>query len=95
MCQVSLPVWYAVTTRPLWHCGRIPSWLTVSLSGEGGIDKFRLEKKFRKVIQDTEGSDSIFLRTLDLEDTRRAIDDVCEYDAFRDGFLLLPTLESM
>lgn len=84
-----------MTTRPLWHCVRLPSWLTESLSDEGGINKHRLERKFRKVVREIEGPDSIFLRTLDLEDTRRAIDDVCEYDAFKDGFLLLPTLESM
>ncbi|KAF8490287.1 hypothetical protein JB92DRAFT_3245347 [Gautieria morchelliformis] len=67
MLQVSLPVWYAVTTRPLWHCARIPSWLTVSLSEEGGINKFSLERHFRTVIQEIEGTDSKFLRTLDLE----------------------------
>ncbi|KAF8575165.1 hypothetical protein K439DRAFT_1545511 [Ramaria rubella] len=92
---VSLPVWYAVSTRPLWHCASLPSWLTTTLSEEGGIDKSRLEKMFRKVVQEIEGPDGLFLRTLDLEDTRRAIDDVCEYDAFKDGFLILPTLESI
>jgi hypothetical protein len=69
--------------------------LTATLSEEGRIDKTRLERMFRKVVYEIEGPSSLFLRALDLEDTRRAIDDVCEYDAFKDGFLLLPTLESM
>lgn len=92
---MSIPVWYATSTRPLWHCARLPSWLAATLSEEGHINKARLESMFRKVIYDIEGPDSLFLRALDLDDTRRAIDDVCEYDAFKDGFLLLPTLESM
>lgn len=41
------------------------------------------------------GIHSTFLRSLDLEDTRSTLDDLSTYDAFRDGFLLLPALENM
>ncbi|KIJ52533.1 hypothetical protein M422DRAFT_43378 [Sphaerobolus stellatus SS14] len=93
--MVSLPFWYNVTTRPLWHCANLPSWLSVSLSEGEEIEKERLERIFRSTIRKLEGPDGLFLRTIDLEDTRRAIDDLSEYDAFRDGFLLLPSLESI
>lgn len=94
---VSLPFWYAISTRPLWHCARLPSWLTISLceGSEDSFDKERLEIVFRKAIEDIDGANSVFLNALDLEDTRRTIDDLCDYDAFSDGFLLLPTLESL
>ena len=39
--------------------------------------------------------DPVFSRAVDADDTRHALDEVAEYDAFRDGFLVLPTLQSM
>ena len=39
--------------------------------------------------------DPIFARAVDMDDTRHALDEVAEYDTFRDGFLDLPTLQSM
>lgn len=35
------------------------------------------------------------MRALETDDTRQALNDMCEYDAFKDGFLLVPALESM
>lgn len=93
--QVSLPFWYNTTTRSLWHCASLPTWLRGSLSGQDGIDTDRLQHTFYVKIQKLGGVDNLFLRTLGVENTRRAIDEICEYDAFTDGFLLLPTLESM
>ena len=40
-------------------------------------------------------NDPVFARAVDADDTRHALDEVAEYDAFRDGFLVLPTLQSM
>lgn len=40
-------------------------------------------------------NDPIFSRAVDADDTRHALDEVAEYDAFRDGFLVVPTLQSM
>ena len=40
-------------------------------------------------------SDAVFARAVDTDDTRHALDEVAEYDTFRDGFLVLPTLQSM
>ena len=37
-------------------------------------------------------NDPVFARAVDADD---ALDEVAEYDAFRDGFLVLPTLQSM
>jgi hypothetical protein len=39
--------------------------------------------------------DPVFARAVDADDTRHALDEVAEYDTFRDGFLVLPTLQSM
>lgn len=36
-----------------------------------------------------------FLGAVDGDDTRCALHDLCDYDAFKDGFLLNPTLQSM
>lgn len=44
---------------------------------------------------EAEGPESPYLRALDSDDVRHALDEVTEYDAFKDGFLVLPTLESM
>jgi len=35
------------------------------------------------------------VRALETDDTRQALNDMCEYDAFKDGFLLVPALESI
>ena len=40
-------------------------------------------------------NDPVFARAVDADDTRHALDEVAEYDVFRDGFLVLPTLQSM
>ena len=40
-------------------------------------------------------NDPVFARAVDADDTRHALDEVAEYDTFRDGFLVLPTLQSM
>ncbi|KAI0322747.1 hypothetical protein OF83DRAFT_1048505 [Amylostereum chailletii] len=57
-------------------------------------DTARLLNVFRRTIADAGGD--AYLRELDAdEDMRHALDAVAEYDAFRDSFLVLPTLQSM
>ena len=53
--------------------------------------KQRLRSVFRAAVAD----DPVFARAVDADDTRHALDEVAEYDTFRDGFLVLPTLQSM
>ncbi|THH12295.1 hypothetical protein EW146_g7751 [Bondarzewia mesenterica] len=94
---VSIIDWQSTAIRPLWRCARPPHWLSPSLTGGNDEDqlKGRLFDVFRRTISEAEGPDSTFLRALDSDDTRHALDEVAEYDAFKDGFLVLPTLESM
>ena len=58
-------------------------------------DSARFAAIFRAEVVRVAGVESSFLRALDLDDTRSTLDDLSEYDAFRDGFLLLPALENM
>jgi hypothetical protein len=62
-----------------------------SLAGDDDACKQRLRGVFRGVV----ANDPVFARAVDADDTRNALDEVAEYDAFRDGFLVLPTLQSM
>ena len=62
-----------------------------SLVGEDDARKQRLRSVFRAAV----AGDPFFARAVDTDDTRHALDEVAEYDAFRDGFLVLPTLQSM
>ncbi|KDQ57328.1 hypothetical protein JAAARDRAFT_35953 [Jaapia argillacea MUCL 33604] len=87
--------WQGVATGPLWRCARLPRWLRPSISDEHIQEQSASSFIFKQKVQEMEGSDSSFLRALDNEDTRHALDDISGYDAFKDGFLLLPTLESM
>ncbi|GJJ08576.1 hypothetical protein Clacol_002795 [Clathrus columnatus] len=76
----------------------LPTWLTHSLSDSEesqSLCRERLTTIFRKSIQSIDGPDSLFLKALDMEQTRQTIDHICDYNAFTDGFLLLPTLESL
>jgi len=51
-------------------------------------DKESLAKVFRQTLIGIEGYHSLLLRGVDAEDTRHALEDICRYDAFKDGFLL-------
>lgn len=62
-----------------------------SLVGDDDAGKQRLRSVFRAAV----ANDPIFARAVDADDTRHALDEVAEYDAFRDGFLVVPTLQSM
>lgn len=63
---------------------------------EQTLDGERLTAVFRKSVQSLDGADSLFLKALDdMEQTRQTVDHICDYNAFTDGFLLLPTLESL
>jgi hypothetical protein len=62
-----------------------------SLVGDDDARKQRLRSVFRAAVAD----DPVFARAVDTDDTRHALDEVAEYDTFRDGFLVLPTLQSM
>lgn len=89
--QLALIDWQSASVRPLWRCGRTPYWLLPSLAGDDDACKQRLRSVFRAAVVD----DPVFARAVDADDTRHALDEVAEYDAFRDGFLVLPTLQSM
>jgi hypothetical protein len=62
-----------------------------SLAGDDDSRKRRLRGVFRAAV----ANDQVFARAVDADDTRHALDEVAEYDTFRDGFLVLPTLQSM
>ncbi|KAH9846685.1 hypothetical protein C2E23DRAFT_569322 [Lenzites betulinus] len=90
---VAVTGWRFVTTRPLWCCARLPAWLSPSMTTQ--THHARLANIFKAEVARLEGLDSLFLRALDLEDARSTLDDLSNYDAFRDGFLLLPALENI
>ena len=82
-----------MNTRPLWCCVRLPAWMSPSLASENRVNaKSAAIFKAAKVAR-IAGVNSPFLRSLAAEDTRSILDDLSIYDAFRDGFLLLPALE--
>lgn len=83
--------WQSASVRPLWRCARTPYWLLPSLVGDDDARKQRLRSVFRAAVAD----DPVFARAVDADDTRHALDEVAEYDTFRDGFLVLPTLQSI
>ncbi|KAI0719316.1 hypothetical protein C8T65DRAFT_636307 [Cerioporus squamosus] len=91
---LSVADWQYVNARPLWCCARLPPWLRPSLTATSG-DSSRLAAIFKAEVVRVAGINSTFLRSLDLEDTRSTLDDLSAYDAFRDGFLLLPALENI
>lgn len=86
-------------TRPLWRSARLPAWLSPSLTSNDAPEARARTRRLTEVVRQTiiklEGPQSVYLRALDSDDTRHALDEVTEYNAFTDGFLLLPTLESM
>lgn len=83
--------WQSASVRPLWRCARTPYWLLPSLVGDDDARKQRLRSVFRAAV----AGDPVFAHAVDTDDTRHALDEVAEYDAFRDGFLVLPTLQSI
>ncbi|KAF7794800.1 hypothetical protein EIP86_005942 [Pleurotus ostreatoroseus] len=108
--QVCITDWQFVNTRPLWCCARTPAWLRPSLSLSDDDDcgddseagKARLTAVFRQAAAAIPGPDAAaFVRALDGEDdagagaARCTLDDLADYDAFRDAFLLLPALENI
>ncbi|KAI0833519.1 hypothetical protein BC628DRAFT_1308600 [Trametes gibbosa] len=90
---IAVTGWRFATTRPLWCCARLPAWLSPSLTSQS--HHARLSRIFKATITRLEGPDSLFLRALELDDARSTLDDLSNYDAFRDGFLLLPALENI
>ena len=77
----------------MWRCGRTPYWLLPSLAGNSDDDAWK--QRLRGVFRAAVANDPVFARAVDADDTRHALDEVAEYDAFRDGFLVVPTLQSM
>jgi hypothetical protein len=58
---------------------------------EDTTERARLAKIFRRIA----GSLSPrFVSGLESDHVRQALEDVCQYDASKDGFFVLPTLES-
>ena len=68
-----------------------PYWLLPSLVGDDDASKQRLRSVFRAAV----ANDPVFARAVDADDARHALDEVAEYYAFRDGFLVVPTRQSM
>ncbi|KAI0749783.1 hypothetical protein C8Q80DRAFT_1163937 [Daedaleopsis nitida] len=92
---LSVADWQFTNTRPLWCCARLPPWMRPSMTAPKG-DSARLAAIFKAEVVRVAGADSPFLRALDLDDSSRStLDDLSVYDAFRDGFLLLPALENI
>ena len=58
-------------------------------------DNARFAAIFKAEVARITGLNAPFLRALGVEGTRDTLDDLSTYDAFRDGFLLLPALENM
>jgi len=54
-----------------------------------------LSATFCSEISRLDGPNSLFLRAVNADDTRYVLDDLADYDALRDGFLLLPALENI
>ncbi|KAI0783669.1 hypothetical protein C8Q75DRAFT_782852 [Abortiporus biennis] len=92
---VAIVDWQFLSTKPLWSCARLPSWLRPSIFNHSNGESDRLSAIFRAEIARLDGLDSIFIRALDSDDTRQTLDDFSDYDAFKDGFLLLPALENI
>ena len=83
--------WQSASVRPLWRCARTPYWVLPSLAGDNDAHKQCLRSVFHVAVT----SDPVFARAVDADDTCHALDEVVEYNAFCDGFLMLLTLQSM
>ncbi|KAH9037855.1 hypothetical protein EDB85DRAFT_2142196 [Lactarius pseudohatsudake] len=59
-----------------------------------GDDDDARKQRLRSVFRAAVSGDPVFARAVDTDDTRHALE-VAEYDTFRDGFLVLPTLQSI
>ncbi|KAH8117821.1 hypothetical protein DFH11DRAFT_1570878 [Phellopilus nigrolimitatus] len=93
---ISVVGWDCIQIKPLWQCGRIPRWLQTSMYDGDNNTKIRLSTIFRHAMINELGRDSPLIRALDEESVSRcSLHDLCDYDAFKDGFLLRPTLESI
>ncbi|PIL35548.1 hypothetical protein GSI_02276 [Ganoderma sinense ZZ0214-1] len=68
--------------------------MSPSLASENGSTS-KFAAIFTAEVARIAGIASPFLRSLAAEDTRSILDDLSTYDAFRDGFLLLPALENI
>ncbi|KAF8498785.1 hypothetical protein F5888DRAFT_1633991 [Russula emetica] len=76
---LALVDWQSASDRPLWCCD------------DDNACRQRLRGVFRAVV----ANDPVFARAVDTDDTCHALDEVAECDVFRDGFLVLSTLQSM
>jgi len=87
--------WQGICVRPLWMCGHLPKWITPSLSSPVDHDQDEgeyLAGVFRRAVASL---DPLFVRAMDTEDIRTALEDVARMDAVQDAFLILPTLQSL
>ena len=83
-----------MTTRPLWHVARLPTWISTSLLEEEQDERMRLSQVFRDTILEVAGPGNLFLRGLERNETRQAVNDACDVDACTDT-MLLPMLETL
>ncbi|KAH9994889.1 hypothetical protein BJV77DRAFT_1066603 [Russula vinacea] len=70
-------------------------WQSASVRPLWRCDDDACKQRLRSVFRAAVANDPVFSRAVDADDTRHALDEVAEYDAFRDGFLVLPTLQSI
>ena len=61
----------------------------------GNDSAARLAATFYTEVTRIDGPQSLFLKALDQEGSRQTLDELSEYDALKDGFLLLPALQNM
>ncbi|KAF8502781.1 hypothetical protein F5888DRAFT_1631871 [Russula emetica] len=76
---LALVDWQSASNRPLWCCD------------DDDACRQRLRRVFRAVV----ANDPVFARAVDTDDTCHALGEVAECDVFRDGFLVLSTLQSI
>lgn len=87
--------WKFICTRPLWCCARLPSWLRPSMFSNPW-DCQSLTATFCSELSRADTNDaSLFLQVIGADSTRNALDDLADYDALQDGFILLPALENI
>lgn len=94
--QVAVIGWQSTCTRPLWMCAHIPRWISPSLSHQSSDPENEEAEHLAGLFRHVAGRlDPLFVKALDCDDIRKALEGLVRFDAVQDAFLLLPTLESL
>ena len=83
--------WQSVSVWLFWRCAHTLYWLLPSLVGDDDARKQQLQTMFRAAV----AGDAVFVHAVNTDNTCHALDEVVEYNMFRDSFLVLLTLQSM